>query len=93
MSFTDQKPFVVTEEDASGEWSGGANGKYSQPETEAPMPSTPEEKDKEILYLRRALIKSNELRASRAVSQELIIRSLKGTIDKLRAELMKKGTK
>ena len=28
MSFTDGKPFVVTEEDTRRPWGGGANGKY-----------------------------------------------------------------
>ena len=28
MSFTDQKPFIVTEEICNSRWSGGARGKY-----------------------------------------------------------------
>ena len=28
MSFTDQKPKIVTEEDVKAPWSGGKNGKY-----------------------------------------------------------------
>lgn len=28
MSFTDQKPFVVTKEQLTQRWSGGKNGKY-----------------------------------------------------------------